>query len=109
MKTLDGIMSFHSFSFNQTSNTAHYRFVSCNCHQCNAGNKSNWACKYIAGLEYEHILKKPPPPKQTQQLKNKPQPGKPRPTRSVPLQQTAPPQQRKHRQKAIKRGTKRKH
>ena len=64
VKTLDGIMSFHSFSFNQTSNTTHYRHFSCNCHHCYAGNKSDCDGKYVAGAEYEHAFKKPSP-KQT--------------------------------------------
>ena len=62
-------MSLHSFSLNQTSNTTHYRFVSCNCHQCYTENKPVSDGKHIAGLQRKQIFKKQSPPKQTQQLK----------------------------------------
>ena len=101
--TSDGLNCIisYSFSLNQTSNTTHYRFVSCHCHQCHTGI-SQIVMVNIAGAEYKQIFKKPPP-KQTQQPKNEPQPRRPLLPRSVPSQQ------RKPRQKAIKRGTKRKH
>ncbi len=70
VKTLDGIMSFYSFSFYQVENQVYYRYLPCVCKECLNGNAGKCKNIYLCGQEYIHRFKMAAPKQWIANAKN---------------------------------------